>query len=207
MLLTDRVRSVGAILANSSNGKERARFTVGHELGHFLLERHILSGEYGFECSSEDLAEQSRASNHRRQEAEANRFAIELLAPAICFKPAISQPPDLNVVLELSDALQLSKEATARRYLELCNQDAAIVFYNDGVLRYFHSTDGFPRLLPTRGTKIVLPSSLEPDMPLSSVARADPKDWFDGPPMAELFVQRLMQRSGHGMVLLYLARG
>lgn len=36
MLLTDRVRSSGSILANTAGGTKRERFTVAHELGHFL---------------------------------------------------------------------------------------------------------------------------------------------------------------------------
>ncbi|WP_089989186.1 ImmA/IrrE family metallo-endopeptidase [Cognatiyoonia koreensis] len=37
MLLTDKARSTGCILANSSKGNRRVRFTVAHELGHFLM--------------------------------------------------------------------------------------------------------------------------------------------------------------------------
>lgn len=50
MLLTDKARSRGVILANTAHGGRRARFTVAHELGHYLLERHQLSGELGFQC-------------------------------------------------------------------------------------------------------------------------------------------------------------
>jgi len=50
MLLTDRVRSRGSILANTAYGQRRARFTIAHELGHFLMEWHVLSDTDGFRC-------------------------------------------------------------------------------------------------------------------------------------------------------------
>lgn len=68
MLLTDRARSRGAILANKRHGLGRTRFTVAHELGHFLLERHVLSDEHGFTCSSRDLRETREGRRHLRQE-------------------------------------------------------------------------------------------------------------------------------------------
>ena len=44
VLLTDRVRSRGRILVNRRGGQRRVRFGIGHELGHFLNERHLLHG-------------------------------------------------------------------------------------------------------------------------------------------------------------------
>jgi hypothetical protein len=57
MLLTNVARSTGAILANTAKGERRARFTVAHELGHFLFERHVLSDAWGFRCKSNDMRE------------------------------------------------------------------------------------------------------------------------------------------------------
>lgn len=71
MLLTDRARSRGAILANKRHGQRRTRFTVAHELGHFLLERHEISGENGFTCQARDLRETRENKQHLRQESEA----------------------------------------------------------------------------------------------------------------------------------------
>ncbi|MEM6891561.1 MAG: ImmA/IrrE family metallo-endopeptidase [Pseudomonadota bacterium] len=56
-LLTDTVRSTGCILANTLKGHRRAQFTIAHELGHFLMERHQLSAATGFTCSARDMRE------------------------------------------------------------------------------------------------------------------------------------------------------
>jgi len=60
----------------------RRRFTIAHEIGHWVL--HISAGKlYG--CRPADIVEQPRARPDtrelRRIEAEANRFAAELLMP------------------------------------------------------------------------------------------------------------------------------
>src|SRR3546814_5487495 len=40
-LLTDRHKSHGSILVNAASSPRRRRYSVGHELGHFLNERHV----------------------------------------------------------------------------------------------------------------------------------------------------------------------
>ena len=136
MLLTDRRRSDGVILANKARGDRRARFTVAHELGHFLMERHEPSEERGFRCMPSDLHERRKALQHYRQEAEANRFAIELLAPCASFEPYLEAPPDLGHVRDIANRLALSKEATARRYTELADTNIAMIFHRHGIVRY-----------------------------------------------------------------------
>jgi hypothetical protein len=84
------------------------------------------------------------ASQHLIQEIEANRFAIELLAPSRLLRPYLSGIPDLAKVLELADGLGLSREAAARRYVELHRQPTALVFGADGVVRYVERHSDFP---------------------------------------------------------------
>lgn len=40
-LLTDRVRSRGIVLVRNAVSPQRRRFTIGHELGHFLMPSHV----------------------------------------------------------------------------------------------------------------------------------------------------------------------
>lgn len=208
-LLTDAERSCGLILANNSKGKHRTRFTIAHELLHFLNDRHIQTAE-GFRCRSKDIGQGKTSSNscnskHQRQEAEANEFAIEILAPEISFVPYLSAPPDLEHVSKVAKNLELSKEATARRYRNLHEANTAVVFHQNGALRYFDKSSEFP-FLPIR-PKAPLPNSVQRDLPagtLTDMLEADPKDWFDGPPGGELFAQTLYQSDGVAMTLLAL---
>ncbi|PTX57402.1 uncharacterized protein DUF955 [Litoreibacter ponti] len=205
MLLTDRHRSDGVILANNRNGMPRARFTVAHELGHFLLERHTFSNKKGFRCIKKDLRTKSAADDHQRQESEANKFAIELLAPKDRFHGFLKTDPDLEHIREAAGELDISKEATARRYLDLSDAMMAMVFHRHGKLRYFDKTKGFPFLPLVRNAAIpaTVAEARGPD-PVTTLVEADPKDWFDGPPGAALWVQTLFQKKGYGTTMLLL---
>ena len=151
MLLTDIRRSTGVILANTRYGPHRARFTIAHELGHFLLERHALSDTAGFRCLPADLRETREGKQHVRQESEANRFAIEVLAPPSQVRPFLDDPPDLRAAQRMRAHLDLSLEASVRRIIELHDEPLAAVWSKDGRIRYSVRSKRFPHVARTRG--------------------------------------------------------
>ena len=59
-------------------------------------------------------------SRHTTQEIEANRFAIELLAPPDLMRPYLRGIPDLAKVLSLARALDLSREPCAAESFSAC---------------------------------------------------------------------------------------
>jgi Zn-dependent peptidase ImmA (M78 family) len=64
---------------NSSHHQNRQRFTIAHELGHFLLHKGIqMHVDEDFRVNLRD-GQSSRATS--QEEIEANRFAAELLMP------------------------------------------------------------------------------------------------------------------------------
>jgi Zn-dependent peptidase ImmA (M78 family) len=154
MLLTDARRSRGAILVNTAGGLRRARFSIAHELGHFLMERHVLGDERGFACSMSDMRTDSGDTLHRKQEAEANQFAISLLAPAHGLRICLSGDPNLRSLQALSDELDLSREATIRRYVDLCDQPVAAIWTKDGKIRTMKRHDDFPWITRRKGDKL-----------------------------------------------------
>jgi hypothetical protein len=143
-LLTDRVRSRGSILVNDSRGRARARFSIAHELGHFLLERHELRDEIGFACRSADMRESGTDSADHRQETEANAFAINLLAPPSLINMHLRGAPDFSQILAMRDGLRISLEAAARRYVDCHDAQLAVVFSRDGHVRYVDRQRDFP---------------------------------------------------------------
>lgn len=154
MLLTDRVRSYGAILANTRRGSRRARFTIGHELGHFLLEHHVLTDGDGFRCRTSDMRETRETRRELRQEVQANQFAIELLAPAYAVTGALSEEPDLRDANYLREQLDLSLEAVVRRMIELREEPSAAVWSKSGRVRYTTRSDDFPFVTLKRGSAL-----------------------------------------------------
>jgi Zn-dependent peptidase ImmA (M78 family) len=206
-------RDIGLIVVNSSSSAQRQRFSIAHELGHFLNPWHRPVGPFGgFACRPEDLRQfwgklPPEASRHLVQEAEANRFAIELLAPEKFVRPFLRGIPDLTSVLRLSKTLDLSREASARRYVEFHDQPTALVLSVDGVVRYVQRNPDFPSVLYQPGQRLSeLPSPVD-ESRLSAQEEADPRDWLVRPGRDALIVQTLSQSRGHAITLLALDVG
>ncbi|MEQ8708822.1 MAG: ImmA/IrrE family metallo-endopeptidase [Rhodospirillales bacterium] len=154
MLLTDKVRSTGSILANTNKGARRARFTVAHELGHFLMERHQFIDTTGFICTSGNLRETRESQQLLHQETQANQFAIELLAPTSLVMPWMSAEPDLRDALQLRKHLDVSLEACVRRMVTLREEPLAAIWSHEGRMQYFAATRNFPFITLKRGDPI-----------------------------------------------------
>lgn len=102
------IDGVITIKINRHEVKARQRFTLAHEIAHFLLHRHLLK-----EGIQDDVLYRSKQSN--AVEAEANRLAADILMPAIKTQALIdSLRPDLEwekVYEEVADCLLVSSTA------------------------------------------------------------------------------------------------
>ncbi|OGF20574.1 hypothetical protein A2316_00480 [Candidatus Falkowbacteria bacterium RIFOXYB2_FULL_38_15] len=102
-----------AIGINSDKPKVRQRFTLAHELGHFLLgheiDEKIIEGIY------------DRPTD---QEREANEFAAELLVPKDFLEKDIKEKLIVLKIPELARRYEVSEQAISVRLLEtgLINQ-------------------------------------------------------------------------------------
>src|ERR1044072_1297195 len=95
-LIATDTKSKGVILVNDKLRTGRRRFTIAHELGHFLIPTHRPTGADRFLCSFEDmLANDRKAFDQRmRWEAEANRFASLILMPPHLFRKDVNAKHD-----------------------------------------------------------------------------------------------------------------
>lgn len=79
--------SQGLIVVEANHHEHRRRFSVAHEIGHFVLHYLPKTGGDTYRCTEADMARSSEPAAgsqdalHRRQEWEANLFAAELLMP------------------------------------------------------------------------------------------------------------------------------
>ena len=80
--MTDANRSEGTIL-DKHGGEPRRRFTIAHELAHFLTARHVPDQPGRFTCKSSDFLRVTAKDDDspRRREVEADRFATFILMP------------------------------------------------------------------------------------------------------------------------------
>lgn len=100
----------GVIGVNQSHHPLRQRFTIAHELGHFLL-GHDLIGEHSEE-GVDDFFDKARP-----KEREANSFASSLLMPGEWVKEHVKKNGmDIET---LAKAFGVSKQAATIRLFEL----------------------------------------------------------------------------------------
>lgn len=110
----------------------RQRFSIGHELGHWMRDR----GKAAFLCKDKDLA--SSWSYRSDPESMANRYAADLLMPMFMFKPAAGdQPITFNTVSALAEQFQVSKTAAAIRLVEAGIYPAIVACYGKAGRKWF----------------------------------------------------------------------
>nr|WP_277922969.1 ImmA/IrrE family metallo-endopeptidase [Tabrizicola soli] len=206
-MLTDRVRSIGKILVNSARGPQAARFGIAHELGHFLLERHVLGLGDTFTCSLKDMRETRTARLHERQEVEANAFAIGLLVPDDQLAPFLNEHPDISSVAGLRTKLDISLEAATRCLVDRHDEPIAAVWTLNGRIRYVVRGKTFPWIARSAGDSV---SSLS----RTASALAKGKSGITGmhevaaaawttADIPELYEQVRVGRDGHALTLLW----
>ncbi|MBV9219154.1 MAG: ImmA/IrrE family metallo-endopeptidase [Methylobacteriaceae bacterium] len=208
-LVTTPERDVGEILINSHSSHPRRRFTIGHELGHFLNPWHKPIAGARFECTRADMALGDSQSGptrtrHQRQELEANLFAIELLTPRPRLRPHLAHEPDLRYSLQIADEFEISKEAAVRRYVALHEGRLAVVFSRDQMLVYVDRGPEFPPLALRKGDSVP-PLPKPRGYPAHSAMEAvDPSDWLSRPQSGALYAQTLHQQNGYRTTLLFI---
>jgi len=208
-LITTQQRTVGKVLVNSLSAAPRRRFTIAHELCHFLnpwhKPPHDTDDESTFLCTKTDMGGRSASkkhTRHARQEREANRFAIELLAPSHLMKGLLEHSADLQHVLSVANQLNISKQAAARRYVELHEECVGIAFSKDDRLLYWVSNDGFPKTSISRGQQMPrLPQETDARKP-TDLHEINPSDWFATLSDGQAYIQTYYQQHGYAMSLL-----
>ncbi|MGD0582293.1 MAG: ImmA/IrrE family metallo-endopeptidase [Bacteroidales bacterium] len=131
----------------------RARFTFGHELGHFYIDEHrnpLKSGKVMSHPSFNLLLQENFA------EKEADFFSSCLLMPTTRFRKSCLKNPLSGKLLEkLSNEYQTSVSATIFRYFELNLYPMFIVCCKDAIVKwYFRSVDFKYKYPPAIGSEV-----------------------------------------------------
>lgn len=202
-LVTDPEKGAGVILVRGRSRLERQRFTIAHEIGHFLIPTHGRDAQ----CGLVDLRSPERS---KRKETEANLFAANLLMPARMLIEDMRRwrEPELDKIVALASRYEVSKEAMARRVMELTDASCAIVFCRDSLVHSWAKSRTFP-FLDLRVNGPVPPGSPLAKQPHQAGEKHDWRpvhtlDWLAGDfsGTGELFEQALDLTDGHRMVLL-----
>lgn len=122
------------ITVNSRSRLERQRFSVGHELGHWMLDRG--RENIGKWCQQKDIGAQW--SFRADPEARANAFAANLLMPEYLFAPLVlNRPITFETVLTISSLFRTSLTATAIRLVKLGSYPAMAVCHSKARREWF----------------------------------------------------------------------
>lgn len=216
-LVMDEHKASGAILLAEGRSAERRRFSIGHELGHFLIPTHMPRAGEPMTCALADFhhTDAKAHDRHKRIEAEANRFAAALLMPPQRIRRAMtSREPDLAEIVRLAREFAVSKEAMARGYVAASRADIAVlVVQHRRLLRVYRSAE-FPWIEVQVGQSVP-PDSLAVDgihLPgtLTTIEECEPEIWLGSSATASVEVmteQVLGQAKGYALILLRVESG
>lgn len=214
-LVTDTVRSSGAILVAEGRTRQRRRFSIAHELGHFLIPAHRIPPEGLLQCTSGQLAitKQSGVDFRARMEIEANQFAAMLLMPPPMLRLQLRQlvQPSLPDLVRLAQVFDVSKEAMARSFVDYARQSLAVIVVRNGaVLWVYRNSRTFPWLDIKRGDPVPVDSVwhqrvLNPG-DCTDLEECEAMTWLssnEARKIEALTEQALGQRNGFGLIMLY----
>lgn len=129
------------------NGKcefeSRRRFTIAHEIGHYLLHKNDLIN-HNDDISSLSWFNDKNKKRIFEQEFEANEFASELLLPTKNFISDISGIPfSPELARSISDKYKVSRTSTIHRFTEHGNHPICVFYTKNNKVHYWRKSEDF----------------------------------------------------------------
>ncbi|WP_299194781.1 ImmA/IrrE family metallo-endopeptidase [uncultured Amphritea sp.] len=126
------------ITVNRDADPRRQRFSLGHELGHWVNDR---GKNLTYRCDTIDMRQRSMSKNNFRQQKEvrANQFSAELIMPEHIFGRYLN---NLDITTEsvnyLANQFNVSRTSAAIRFVEVSDYPCMIVCWDKtGNRRWF----------------------------------------------------------------------
>jgi len=126
------------ITINKDARLSRQRFSLGHEIGHWVNDR---GKNLTYRCDTNDMRQRVIRKNNFRQNVEvrANQFSAELIMPSYIYRKYLNDR-DLTTetVKYVADIFQTSITSSAIRLVEVSNKPCMLVCWGkDGNRRWF----------------------------------------------------------------------
>src|SRR5690554_5653009 len=117
------------ITINSNSAAARQRFSLGHELGHWVYDR---GKNLSFSCSKGDMANFQQTSIKKSREVRANRFSAGLLMPSFMLKEITTGlPVTIDNAKYLANRFRSSLTSAAIRFVESTDLPAMLTCWDD----------------------------------------------------------------------------
>lgn len=144
-LVRSKAGQKGIIAVNSRlREASRKRFTIAHEIGHYVIPHHRLLGNV---CDERQIERFETRLN--RPEVEANEFAAELLLPSAVLRKRFNLSAlSLHQISTVASEFGTSLTATTRSFLSLTNLPCALVWSAGQRARWCARSDSFQFFLP-----------------------------------------------------------
>lgn len=201
-----------ALLYNEKmKSAERIRFTLAHELGHYLVHRMV---QQKFECSQADMVHWG--PDQKAIEGQADDFAANLLMPMNHFTPATGPSVDFDRLSDASVKFGVSLTAAALRWITSTDQSAVLILARDGFVDWSVSSDKARKngaYFKTKGRVVELPSgTMAADDSVGSNRQGERRplqSWFEHAHKdAEVLEMKLLCGNyGYSLSLLILSSG
>jgi Zn-dependent peptidase ImmA (M78 family) len=144
-LVRSRSAQKGIVAVNVGiREQSRKRFTVAHEIGHFVMPHHRLLGNI---CEQRSI--ESFSTRLQRPEIEANEFAAEFLLPSAVLRHTFNlREFSLAQISAVANDFEASLTATTRCFLNLTDLPCALVWSVSGNARWLARSATFRFFLP-----------------------------------------------------------
>lgn len=193
-----------AITVNSGSRPERQRFSVGHELAHWMRDRHT----GGYQCAQEDISPQNVKA--KSAEAEANAYASQLLLPNYLVDPwMLGRKTNLESAKQLGQDFRASLTASAIKLVKRSAVAACVLCHKQRGLSWFAKNDAMPE-------NTYIPSELSHETPafgmvfedgerMSRPAVEPASRWVSSQALLTAEVESQSVRLSEGVVLTVIA--
>lgn len=134
------VRGDQAIISvNSGSVEGRQRFSLAHELAHWICDRKTGT----FLCAKEDIGPQN--SEAKSVEAHANGFASQLILPSYLIDPWMQKKRiNLETASAIAKDFNASLTAAAIKLVKRATTAACVACHNQSKLVWFQKSSSFP---------------------------------------------------------------
>jgi len=120
------------------------RFSIAHEIGHFLLDGHI---EQILPDGANEHESRAGFTSSDPYEIEADNFASALLMPSELFKKEMQKMEEgLEAIKALAKVCETSLISTAIRYTKFAEEPCAIIVSEGNIIYYAFMSESLKRL-------------------------------------------------------------
>lgn len=209
------VNGRGAVSLKRTLRSGRRNFTLGHEIGHFVIPNHRFQSTK-FQCAKRDMGQERGTGNWsqrpvlERIEVEANEFSAALLVPRPEFhaeRRKLGSASDVAHIRALAETFAVSQEMMAGVYVREADENIAIVTSHNGLVRRVIPKPGFPHLGLRRDTPLPVDCRTKrfkvANDPISNLAELPAHVWVErSRGISALYEQVFVQEEGWAMTLL-----